>query len=193
MVKRFLLIFAFLSITSRAAFCQEKISFDQLPVSSQTKGLQIAAKYHTGVVDYFSVENDLKKSGIDLSGMSIEDAVMMMYMLIAEDARRDMREMLADMEATRKKRAALREAEVLLKKGIDSLKNQTRSKYDSLKAKENISLTVVKLQDYSKQEGVLMVVENKISADRAAAEKHLQSVEDEIKKLQQIQARRKQQ
>jgi hypothetical protein len=192
-VKHLFFIFALLSTTSMAAFCQDGKSVNQLPVSSQTQFLQIAAKYHTGVVDYLSVESELKKSGIDFGSMSVEDAVMMMFMLIADDARKDMREMLADMEATRKKRAALREAETLLKKGMDSLKNITRSKYDSLQAKENISLQVIKLQDYNKQEGVINASENKAIADRIAAEKHLQSVEDEIKKLQQVQARKKQQ
>lgn len=82
--------------------------------------------------------------------MSIEDAVMMMFMLIADDARKDMKDMLEQMEATRRKRAALRESEGLLKKEIDSLKDQANSRYrsDSLQTKENINLKLIKLQQY---------------------------------------------
>jgi hypothetical protein len=48
--------------------------------------------------------------GIDFSSMSVEDAVMMMYLLVSSDARRDVKEMLEEMDATRLKRRALREA-----------------------------------------------------------------------------------
>lgn len=40
--------------------------------------------------------------------MPIEDAVMLMFSIIADDARKDMKQLLEEMEATRKKRAALR-------------------------------------------------------------------------------------
>ena len=40
----------------------------------------------------------------DLSGMPIEDAVMLMFMIISEDAARDTRELLEEMDATRKRR-----------------------------------------------------------------------------------------
>jgi len=186
----FCFLFLLLNI-SNATLSQDKIRFDQLPVSTQNGFKQIAAKYHSGEVDYLSVETDLKKSGIDLSKMSIEDAVMMMFMLISNDARKDMRDMLDEMNATRLKREALRQAEELLRKEIDSLKNQTRSNYDSLKTKERINIEVIKLQQYSIQDGEIKAKENKVIFDRTAAEKHLQSVEEAIKKLQQIQSRRK--
>lgn len=193
MVKHFFCILAFLLTTAKATFCQEKLRFEQLSVSTQNGFKQIAAKYHTGEVDYRSVENDLKKSGIDFSNMPIEDAVMMMLMLVADDARKDLKKMLEEMDATRRKRAALRQAEELLKKEMDSLKNQARSPYrsDSLQTKEKINLNVMKLQQYSIQERDITAAENKVTIDRTAAEKHLQSAEESIKKLQQSQSRKK--
>lgn len=173
----------------------QKSNNDTLPVATQAAFKQIAAKYHTGVVDYSSVENELKKSGIDFSNMPIEDAVMMMFMLIADDARKDMKDMLADMEATRRKRAALRESEELLKKEIDSLKDQARNKYraDSLVIKKEINEKTVMLQQYDGQEKEFIDRENKASEEKTAAEKHLNSVEEAIKKLQQLQSRKKSQ
>ncbi len=190
-MKQFFCILVFMLTTTKAIFCQGKLSFNQLPISTQNGFNQIAAKYHSGVVEYHLVENDLKKSGIDFSTMSIEDAVMMMFMLIADDARKDMKDMLANMEATRQKRSAVREAEELLKKEIDSLKNHARSKYDSLQTKENINLKQVKLQQYSSQKREIIAVENKVLNDKAAAEKHLHSVEEALNKLQQARLKKK--
>lgn len=50
------------------------------------------------------------KSRLDLSGMSVEDAVFMIMMMISRDARDDMRQMLSGMEKTRSKKGAKREA-----------------------------------------------------------------------------------
>jgi hypothetical protein len=38
--------------------------------------------------------------GTDFSKMAIEDAVMLMFMLIADDSQKDTKDMLADMNAT---------------------------------------------------------------------------------------------
>jgi hypothetical protein len=51
---------------------------------------------------------DAEASGIDFGKMPIEDAIMLMFMLIADDARADTKAMLEDMDATRKKKEALR-------------------------------------------------------------------------------------
>jgi hypothetical protein len=125
--------------------------------------------------------------------MAIEDAVMMMFMLIADDARKDMKDMLEEMEATRRKRTALRASEELLKKEIDSLKDRARNQYrsDSLQTKENINLKLKKLQQYNIRERDLTTEENKITIDKTAAEKHLQAAEEQINKLQQLQSRKK--
>ncbi len=47
---------------------------------------------------------------IDFSTMSVEDAVILMMMLLSSDSRRDMKDMLEELDATRLRRRALREA-----------------------------------------------------------------------------------
>ncbi|MEI6190706.1 MAG: hypothetical protein WCP61_09830, partial [Chitinophagia bacterium] len=173
MTKPFFYILVCFLTTAEPSFCQGKLKFDQLPVTTQNGFKQIASKYHSGEVDYLSVENDLKKSGIDFSKMSVEDAVMMMFMLISEDARKDMKEMLDDMEATRQKRSAMREAETLMKKEMASLRSKAGSKYDSLQTKEEINVKTIKVKEYSSREEELIAYENKIAIKRASAEKHL--------------------
>jgi hypothetical protein len=63
-----------------------------------------------------------RKYAANVEGMAIEDAIMLMFMLIAEDARKDMREMLAEMEATRRRREALREGEAAMKEAIEEMR-----------------------------------------------------------------------
>ena len=193
MTKPFFYILVCFLTTAEPSFCQGKLKFDQLPVTTQNGFKQIASKYHSGEVDYLSVENDLKKSGIDFSKMSVEDAVMMMFMLISEDARKDMKEMLDDMEATRQKRSAMREAETLMKKEMASLRSKAGSKYDSLQTKEEINVKTIKVKEYNSREEELIAYENKIAIKRASAEKHLKSAEAAINALQQLQARKKSQ
>jgi hypothetical protein len=183
------LLFALVQIT----FCQDRRKFEQLPISTQNGFNQIALKYHSGKVDYATVENDLKKSGIDYSNMSVEDAVMMMFMLISNDARKEMSEMLKDMDATRKKRSAMRQAEELMKKELDSLRNQAHNQYNSTSklAMEKLNEKEIKLDQYRKQQKEVMALENKNMELINAAKQHLQSVEEAINKLQQIQPRKK--
>jgi len=195
MVKRlFCIVFFSLTITT-GAFCQNKLRFEQLPISMQDGFKQIAAKYRSGQVEYRSVENDLKNSGIDFSQMSVEDAVMMMFMLISEDARKDMKSMLEEMDAARLKRTALHQAAESMKKEIDSLKNQASNKYssDSRVMTKKLNEKVIKLQQYSSQEKEAIAEDNKTAENKNAAEKHLQVVEEAITKLQQIQSQRKHQ
>lgn len=47
--------------------------------------------------------------GLDLAGMSVEDAVLIMMMSISRDAREDVRDMLVDMKQARSKEKATRE------------------------------------------------------------------------------------
>ena len=193
MIKPFFYILVCFLSTAKPSFCQEKFRFDQLPVTTQNGFKQIASKYHSGEVDYLSVENDLKKSGIDFSKMSVEDAVMMMFMLIADDARKDMREMLKDMDATRQKRSAMRETEPLMKKERNSLRSKAGSKFDSLQTKEDINVKTIKVKEYNSREEELIAYENKIALKKASAEKHLKSAEAAINALQQLQTRKKSQ
>jgi len=116
-----------------------------------------------------------------------------MFMLISEDARKDMKEMLDDMEATRQKRSAMREAETLMKKEMASLRSKAGSKYDSLQTKEEINVKTIKVKEYSSREEELIAYENKIAIKRASAEKHLKSAEAAIYALQQLQTRKKSQ
>ena len=60
--------------------------------------------------------------GINFSNMPIEDAVMLMFGLIADDARSDTRAMLEEMRQARTKRAAMREAQDAMAKELVRLK-----------------------------------------------------------------------
>ncbi len=193
MKKHFLYTLFFIFCISTATFSQDNLNFQKLPNATQKVFMQIAAKYHTGPVDYSSVENDIKKSGIDLSNMPIEDAIMMMFMLIADDARKDMKEMLNDMNATRQKRAALRQSEELMKKQRDSLKKKMEVHYhpDSLVTANALNKKNLLLQQNSLQQKEALTLETKATAAKAAAEIHLRSIEEAIIKLQKIKAGRK--
>lgn len=184
----FCILFFFLAVTKNT-FCQGKLKVTDLPVSTQTVFKQLTEKYHNALVNYETVENDLRKNNIDFSKMPVEDAVMMMFMLISEDARKDMKEMLIEMEATRKKRDAFREAEELMKREIDSLKNQARNKYDSLSNLKTKKLTQKELQltQIQIQQKAIISKEYKLKESKNTIEKHLQSVEEAIKKLRKLQ------
>jgi len=76
------------------------------------------------------VKAEVKTMEVDLSGMPVEEAVILMFMLISEDARKDMKELLADMNATLMKKSALRE-------DIDNLRREVCHLMDEKeKAKE---------------------------------------------------------
>jgi hypothetical protein len=69
---------------------------------------------------------------VDLSNMPIEDAIQMMFMLISEDARKDTKELLIDMDAIRKQKSALREATTLTKEQNALARQEARKYYDDL-------------------------------------------------------------
>ncbi len=83
-----------------------------------------------------------KMAGIDFSKMSIEDAVMMMFMLIAEEAREDMRDMLAEMESDREARTKLRDAATKLKEELDTLEVALKAAWDAMPENPNAPLTI---------------------------------------------------
>ena len=70
--------------------------------------------------------DDLQRANVDFGNMPIEDAIMIMLSLIAEDARQDTHDMLADMDATRQKKKALREREKALRGQADSVDDMTQ-------------------------------------------------------------------
>jgi hypothetical protein len=75
-----------------------------------------------------AARTEVSKPGVSLDGMAIEDAVIILFALISEDARKDMRDMLKDMEATRLKRAALRKAQQCLKSELEALRENAQLK-----------------------------------------------------------------
>lgn len=191
-IKHFLYTLFLFSVSS-ATFSQDNLNFKKLPNATQNVFTQIASNYHTGPVDYHSLENDLKKSGIDFSQMPIEDAIMMMFMLIADDARKDMKEMLKDMEATRQKKAGMRQSEELMKQQRDSLKKKmaTQNRPDSLRTANALTQKNLQLQQNHLQQKESLILDTKAEAAKTTAEIHLHSAEDAIVKLQQTRSRKK--
>ena len=195
MIKQIFFVFGLLVTMTTVVSGQTGLKLEQLPVATQTKFKGIAGKYRTGQVDYQSVENNLKNSGVNFSNMPIEDAVMMMFMLIAEDARNDTKDMLEEMNRTRQKKDAMREAERLMKKEIDSLRNQARSAYgaDSTIIIKKVNEKQTKLFQLNNREKEANAAELKASGNKDAVEKHLQSVELAIEKLKQRQSPKRKQ
>ena len=195
MIKQFFCVLVLLMAITTTAVGQKPLQLNQLPAAAQTQLKQIAAKHRTGPVNYTNIEMELKGSGIDFFNMPVEDAIMMMFMLIAEDARKDTKDLLNEMDATRKKKAAMRETANLMKRQIDSLKNRMRVAYktDSLSLTKQINDKQGKLQQITLTEKETITAEKNIVNKTAAAEAHQQSVELSIKELQQKQDRKRRQ
>lgn len=200
MIKSFSFCLLFICFFSTASFSQGNPDFQNLPKATQSAFKQIAAKYKTGPVEFSTVENDVRKSGLDLSNMPVEDAIMLMFMLITEDARKDTKEILNDMDAARRKKAALRQSQELLKNQLDSLnkerdvlKLQNPKKYrvDSLLIAKNIDQKILLLQQYSRQQKDAQTLETKATAAKTAADTHLLSSENALNKAKQIRAGKK--
>ncbi len=66
------------------------------------------------------------RSAGPLAGMSVEDAVLMMMMMISQDANDDMRQMLADMQRANAQKQAQRQAMEKQKAAQAAMKNQLR-------------------------------------------------------------------
>ena len=63
-----------------------------------------------------------QQPGVDFSKLPIEDAVTLMFGLIADDAREDTRAMLEEMQQARMKRSAMREAQDEMNRELQRLK-----------------------------------------------------------------------
>jgi hypothetical protein len=74
------------------------------------------------------------KQGIDLANMPIEDAVMMIFMMISNSAKDDVKEQLGEMDATRRKKAAMREAQTLMRDEETRIKGEAHKSWDALPA-----------------------------------------------------------
>lgn len=158
-----LLIFSISSIS--IVYSQSDIKPALLPVSTKAAFKQMASKYRTGEINPTTIEKEIKASGLDLGQMSVEDAVMYMFMLISDDARNDMKALMNEMDATRKKKEDMRAAQNNAKAKQDSLRNKARATYN-----QEFNLASAKEQQLEQQ--------------KTAAEHHLKSVEDAIRNLQ---------
>ena len=159
----------FICFFSTASFSQGNPDFQNLPKATQSAFKQIAAKYKTGPVEFSTVENDVRKSGLDLSNMPVEDAIMLMFMLITEDARKDTKEIL----------------------NVLKLQNPKKYRVDSLLIAKNIDQKILLLQQNSRQQRDAQTLETKATAAKTAADTHLQSSENALNKAKQIRAGKK--
>lgn len=66
--------------------------------------------------------------GLDLTGLSVEDAVLVMMMMISRDTRDDMNQMLSEMDKSRSKKKAEREATQKTSTGKAVVSNQLPQK-----------------------------------------------------------------
>jgi|GEM_PF-4589323 len=175
----------FLFTITTACMGQMTPTLERYPAASQTKFKQIAQKYRTGPVDSQSVAKDLQQEKVDMSKMTVEDAVMLMFMLIAEDARKDMKLMLEEMNKTREEKKAMREGIQLLERRSDSLvkrlHNPTHN--DSLITVKAFNENQLKLRQYNAREKEIKAADDKAAKDKAAAEEHLHSVEEALARL----------
>jgi hypothetical protein len=83
-----------------------------------------------------AVQQKGQQMGINFAAMPVEDAMMLMFMLISDDAQKDMRDQLSEMNATRLQRDAQRQAQNLLKQELVTLRQQAHDQYDKLSPEE---------------------------------------------------------
>lgn len=79
-----------------------------------------------------SLNKSLNNPSIDLSKMSVEDAVMMMFMLISDDARNDLRNMLEQMAADTDRKKTLRASAQAVYNAMAALKAAISAEYSKL-------------------------------------------------------------
>lgn len=89
-------------VKARAAQINAKLSVSERAWLKQETAREVKANIVSEAIATQAVRS--AGSAIDLSKMPIEDAVMLIYMLISEDARKDMREALTEMDQARAKK-----------------------------------------------------------------------------------------
>jgi hypothetical protein len=77
--------------------------------------------------------------GLNLAGMSIEDAVMLVMMIVSRDADEDMRRMLTEMENARRQKQAMRQTIQNQKAAQASVNSQLRQEYAAQQARPKIA------------------------------------------------------
>ena len=80
---------------------------------------------------------DTKQPSVDFANMSIEEAVMLLMMLVARDAAEDLKALLAEMDATRKKRREVREQLAQMKEEAAATRERLREQYSALERDES--------------------------------------------------------
>jgi hypothetical protein len=116
------LVFSTFIIINRI-HAQDTTSFRKLPIASQIAIKQIVNKYRTGAVSRSMVESDLKRSPIDVENMPLDDLINLVMMLVAEDARKDLKEQAEEMKNFLKEKKAMRD-ELSLRNERDSVRNR---------------------------------------------------------------------
>lgn len=165
MIRLFMLVTIFGISSISIGYSQSTMPPASLPAGTITAFKQMASKYRTGEINVTTIEKDIKASGLDLGKMSVEDATMYLFMLMSEDARNDMKALLTEMDATRKKKEAIRTAQNEAKSKRDSLQNKLRATYN---------------QEYN----TITAKEQQLEQQKTATEQHLKSVENAIRALQ---------
>ena len=155
-------------------------SFEKLDASSQQAYKNCAAGFRGKSISYAAVEKGVKSCNINFSQMPIEDAVAIMMMLISNDAKKDLQDMLNSLEATRLKRNALREADKKMKEELDSLKKRTSFK-NSADSINHSKLISQKQALIAKQVNLLKQADaeyQKAETKKITAEKRVQSISE---------------
>jgi len=89
----------------------------------------------------------VQNSGVNFGAMPIEDAVMLMFMLVAQDADQDMQQMLSQMQQANQQKQALRRAQQQMKASQNALAGQARQEYGALQSHRMMAPSVT-LNDY---------------------------------------------
>jgi hypothetical protein len=105
-------------------------AIDVIPAAERTES------YFAGLALLRTEIGQLVKHGtqLDFSKMSVEDAAMLLFMLLSQDAREDTKELLAEMNDTRLERKALRDAAETMRDELSKLEQALRDEYEELRA-----------------------------------------------------------
>ncbi|HEV2561393.1 MAG TPA: hypothetical protein VGT78_04570 [Rhizomicrobium sp.] len=96
-----------------------------------------AQRLSSGKISPDSVTGDVQSfcggtsACFDIANMPIEDAVLMMMMLIDNDAEQDMRDQLADMQREQQQKQAMRAAQQQMRAQQQSMRQQMQNEYNA--------------------------------------------------------------
>jgi hypothetical protein len=101
-------------------------ALNDIPSADQTGAAYLRIAATNGAV----TSNGSLLNGLDFSSMNIEDAAMLMMMLISNDARSDMEQMLNEMQQDTDAKRRLRDAAARLEQALADLRAQLGAEYD---------------------------------------------------------------